>query len=206
MAKNSVAAELHVGVGQTYSKISDAIAASSAGDTITVHSGTYNEHELCPKSGIDDAHRTIVRGAPGEAMPIIDAQAAAGTNQAVLTIGGYACGAEIPRSSVTIDGLDLRNGGLITVMIAAEFGLTSNITIQNCKIAGTNTGGDLSSNNPSHIRISAGGTAKNILIKNNEIIGNYASGLKKYAANDSVPNVSTDLVIENNYIHDASLI
>ena len=48
------AAELHVGPGQTYSTIQSAVNAASAGDTIIVHDGTYNENV-----DVDVAHLTI---------------------------------------------------------------------------------------------------------------------------------------------------
>ncbi|MEM2106339.1 MAG: right-handed parallel beta-helix repeat-containing protein [Candidatus Bathyarchaeia archaeon] len=43
------AAELHVGSGQTYTTIQAAITAASAGDTIIVHPGTYDEQVVITK-------------------------------------------------------------------------------------------------------------------------------------------------------------
>ncbi|RJS71792.1 hypothetical protein CW696_04015, partial [ANME-2 cluster archaeon] len=42
----SSAKELHVGTGQTYSTIQDAVNASLLGDTIIVHAGTYEENVM----------------------------------------------------------------------------------------------------------------------------------------------------------------
>lgn len=45
-----MAAELHVGEGQPYATIQDAVDAASAGDTIIVHPGTYEEMVRVDKS------------------------------------------------------------------------------------------------------------------------------------------------------------
>ncbi len=47
----SHAAELHVGSGQTYSAVQDAVDAAQAGDVVKVHSGSYNESLQLDASG-----------------------------------------------------------------------------------------------------------------------------------------------------------
>jgi hypothetical protein len=46
------AADLHVGSGQTYSTVQDAVNAASSGDVIIIHAGTYREVVRIAKDGI----------------------------------------------------------------------------------------------------------------------------------------------------------
>lgn len=211
MLSTSFAAIRHVGSGQTYSTVGAAITASSGGDTIVVHPGTYNEYNLKPKSGTSNSVRTIIIGSKrydaityaSDAKPIIDAYAGViaavpgtsryDTQTTAFQISGV--------NNITLDGLDLRGGGgheSGTVCIAKSDygGAANNITVQYCKISETNVGGTYASYNPAHIRISYESNADNILIANNEITGSYASGVK----NDS--RSTTNVTIEHNYIHE----
>jgi len=61
------AANLHVGTGQTYSAIQDAIDAASSHDTIIVHDGTYTENVY-----VNISHLTI-RSENGSALTIVHA-------------------------------------------------------------------------------------------------------------------------------------
>ena len=58
--------ELHVGSGQTYSSIQDAINDANESDTIVVHSGTYNENIIVNKTltieGVDGKSVTTING------------------------------------------------------------------------------------------------------------------------------------------------
>jgi hypothetical protein len=51
VAPHGWAAELHVGAGQTYAAVQDAIDAAQAGDVIKVHQGSYNEQLQMDQSG-----------------------------------------------------------------------------------------------------------------------------------------------------------
>lgn len=192
LAGSSQAATLHIGSGQAYSTVGAAIAASSSGDTVIVHSGTYHEQNLTPKSGIDNTHRTIIIGAAGEAMPIIDAQSGNGANVITFNLSG---------NNITLSGLAIRGGGgneeYASVAIGAS-GSSTNITVEKCKISETNIGGTTNFYNPAHIRVGIGGTISNININNNEIFGAYASGMKVDGRN------ANTVVFENNYIHNVA--
>lgn len=115
-------ADLHVGSGQAYSTVASGIGASSGGDTIVIHSGTYNEIDLRPKSN------TTLKGATGEQKPIIDAQ---------QTTFNYSWNFNVFRmfgvDNVTLDGLDIRNGASAAISVADNG--ESNITIKNCNVS-----------------------------------------------------------------------
>jgi len=62
---NAAGETLHVGIGQTYSNIQDAINAANENDTIYVHSGTYNENIIIDQALIltgEDRDSTIIMG------------------------------------------------------------------------------------------------------------------------------------------------
>ena len=63
--------ELHVGSGQPYSTIQTAVNAATAGDTVVVHPGTYNEQIVINKQltlqSSDNAEVTIIDGGQGTA-------------------------------------------------------------------------------------------------------------------------------------------
>jgi len=75
---------LYVGHDQTYKTIQSAVNASSAGDTIRVYDGTYNETVTVDKS-------VEIRGN--------------GTSRTVLNITGHSIGFEIMASNVSIQGM-----------------------------------------------------------------------------------------------------
>ena len=79
-------ADLHVGGGQTYTTIADAIDAASDGDTIVIHSGTYTENVIVDKE--------LTLTGQGGTEPII--QVSAGN------------GITIRADNVTIHGLEIQ--------------------------------------------------------------------------------------------------
>ncbi|MCP3685054.1 MAG: hypothetical protein GY861_20525 [bacterium] len=188
---STFAADLHVGSGQTYSTIASAITASSSGDTIYVHEGTYNESALTPKSGIDADNRTTITGVDGEARPVIDAQQGADTRVSTFHLTNV--------SYLMFYRLDIRGGGgheRGSITIGVEGSGVSYVTIDHCKISETNVGGSHMSYNPGHIRICYQESVDHVIVSNCELTGEDASGFKI----DSI--YSSDITIENNYIHD----
>jgi len=159
------AAELHVGTGQTYSTINSAITDSTSGDIIIIHSGTYLEDSLTPKSN------TTIQGALGETRPIIDAQ------QYGVDIDIFVFILKSV-SQVTLDRLDIRGGGTRGITIGNEGSGVDHLTISNCKISETNLGGTLTTYNPAHIKLPYQEGANFITITNCEITGSEAAALK----------------------------
>lgn len=172
-------AELHVGSGQAYSTVASGIAASSGGDTIVIHSGTYNEKNLRPKGN------TTLKGATGESKPIIDGQQTAYTPGTTLHVFRM-----YNVNDVTLDGLDIRNGGTYTVSTG---GGEDNITIKNCYISVTWGVGKYANDNAACIVTGSGTT--NIVIQNNVLTANNAGvhGVLIWQNDGSA-------IIENNFI------
>ncbi len=169
LVENSQAAELHVGSGQTYSTIASAITASSSGDTIYIHEGTYNEKSLVPKSGTDNANRTTLIRVTGENKPVIGA-ASYSDREATFNLNGH--------DNITLDGLVINGsyGGNYdgaVVMGASDTvgggGSSNNITVQNCDL----TASSVNVSQASTIRIGAGNSWINVLIYNCNIDGNF---------------------------------
>jgi len=157
-------AELHVGPGRTYARIADAIAASSGGDTIVIHQGTYNEHALKPKTGIDSAHRTILRKADGEDMPVIDGgftSYQSTWDNATIFIGYGAS-----RNHIELDGLIIQNGSRAGVVLYD--GGVDDVVIKNCEIRMDWGDGQYAADNAGCIVVSPNAT--NIQILNNLLV------------------------------------
>ena len=124
------AAIRHVGSGQSYSSIADAISASSSGDTIVVHEGTYSEYYLQPASGttIISARRYDAGTYGSENMPIVDAG-----QIEYHSSDNYDCFVLYPsKSNITFDGLYLLDGGRDCIRLTDSG--CSNIIIQYCKL------------------------------------------------------------------------
>lgn len=155
------AATLHVGSGQTYTTIASAISASSGGDTIIIHEGTYNENHLWPKTGIDSSSRTILQGASGEAKPIINGGATAygGTWDDSTIFMGYGGS----RDHIKLDGLVVKNGGMAAICLYD--GGCDDIVITNCEVEMDWGEGDYAGDNSACIYIHPNAT--NIQIDHN---------------------------------------
>lgn len=179
-------ADLHVGSGQAYATIAEAISAASGGDTIYIHAGTYDEYNLRPPSGSDNSHRTIVTGVDGEARPVISH-----TGQTIFNIENI--------NYLTLQKLEVSGGtgnedGAI--ILGQDYAATY-ITIDHCKVTGTTP-----LSNAAAIRLESG---SNWTITNNEIIGNGytgstgALGVSGIKANG---NAHSNVTIANNYFHE----
>ncbi len=187
-----------------FSTIQHGFSTMGSGDTLYIEAGTYYEQNLEPPAGLDNEHRTIVSGYPadGSVYPVIDADATAGTHTTAMVVNN---------DYITVQYLDLRNGGGSedgTVSVATQSFSpapgadgVSYITIDHCKISGTNTGGTTNLYNPCHIRLGYGGYPFNhVTVSNCELSGSYASGLKI----NSMYAGTSDITIVNNYIHDVA--
>jgi len=124
-------AELHVGTGQTYTDIQSGISAMNGGDTLIIHEGTY--YPTWTESGIftccfydipkgaDADNRTVIKGADGEAMPIIDGQQhtwITGTTGSSTYTMFRVDHASLYGDNVEISGLHLKNPGKVCIHVA----------------------------------------------------------------------------------------
>ena len=106
-AKTAQAAELCVGNGCPYTTIQDAINAASAGDTITVHSGVYNENITIDKA--------------------LTLKSDAGASNTTIAGDGGAT-IRITASNVTIEGFAITNHNGYNAIVATD---VSHIAIRN---------------------------------------------------------------------------
>jgi len=67
LVPHALAADLHVGSGQTYSTVQDAVDAAAAGDVIHVHAGDYQEDVDMNADGTDTARITMQPAGDGQA-------------------------------------------------------------------------------------------------------------------------------------------
>jgi hypothetical protein len=170
-----------------FKTINHAISSSNGGDVIYIHSGTYNEYMLRPKSGIDINHPTILKAYNFSNKPVIQGSYSDPNDRTFDLIGNY----------ITLDGLDIQGGGGSNCGAAICLGYdfaASYITIKNCYISGPTADHD----QPAHIRIGYGGEVTNVIIENNEITGAIATGIKMHVQVGSCGHY----LIQNNYIHD----
>jgi parallel beta-helix repeat protein len=137
------AAVLHVGPGQTYSKIEDAIAIANNGDTVRVHPGIYRET-------VDISKSINLIGNGSEEVFII--------NENVWGSIG------ISASNVVVEGISIYN--VNDFQYSYAIGMTSprNVTIRNCSI--------INSYNGVYVEDPGTGTIGNVNIYNNNFSGN----------------------------------
>ena len=143
------AADLHVGSGQTYTTIASAITASSNGDTVYIHEGTYNETGLTPKTN------TTLTGVDGENRPIIDAQ-----SSSYNSTWGYEA-ITIIYDDITLNYLDVRDGPRGTIVL--EDTSIDNFTLTNCTLS--RSGGPVAGDNSGILYVKP--IASNLTIMNN---------------------------------------
>jgi hypothetical protein len=177
--------------------LAQALSASSGGDTIIVRPGTYQGEgyrNLEPKSGTAQRF-TRVMGAPGETVPVIDAQCAAGTQDGVFRMGWVANPEYIRISRLVLKGGGGAEGGTITLGHQSR---CSNIIIEDCEVCGTNVGGVLNYN-PADIRISYNGEVDGAVVRRCRLHGADAAGFKINGTG------ARNLTIANNEVYDASM-
>lgn len=190
LAQKSLAADLHVGSEQPYSTIASAISASSYGDNIIIHEGTYGEYYLSPKSGttLISAKRFDSNIYGNEDMPVVDAGQTSytGTSDNYDTFVFYPA-----KSDVVIDGLKIKGGGWCNINFADVS--NTNITIQHCILEHNHWVGSYNPDNGAAIYIKAGNN--NITIQHNTIY------VTKGGVNGIQGYQSSEIVIRNNDIH-----
>ena len=152
---------LHVGTGQTYSNIQDAIDAANESDTVYVHSGTYNENLVIQKTitltGTGSGSVTI-NGNGDHTVKVYNDSVKISDFTIKNTDGSYGC---IFLSSVTsclINNNIIRDGGNGVYLVNSD----SN-TVKDNTIESNNIGIYLSSSDSN--------TIKNNIIRDNNAHG-----------------------------------
>lgn len=114
------AAEWHVGAGQRFERIRDALAAAAAGDTVTVHAGVYREGNL----GIDKPVTLA-----GVGWPRIDGE---GRVEVITVTAGH----------VTIRGLEVVGSGAGSLhdLAGIKVAGASHVTVEDNRILGCSFG------------------------------------------------------------------
>ena len=115
-----MATTLHVGAGQPFTTIQDALAAAADGDTIIVDAGTYSVSGIGGAAIVVDHDVTILGPNAGIA--------GTGVRGAEAIIDG---GFEITANGVTIDGFTFTNGALAFGSFDAVHVSADNVTVTN---------------------------------------------------------------------------
>ena len=153
---------LHVGTGQTYSKIQDAINAANESDTIYVHVGTYNENVIVNKtlslSG-EDKLGVIIQGNGDHTIKIISSGVTISAVTIKNTGESYGCVYLNGVNNCLIKNCEIKNGGNGVYLVNSN----SN-TLQDNTFEYNNIGIYLSSSDTN-------------IIKNNYIQNNNANGV-----------------------------
>ncbi|MCU0751593.1 MAG: nitrous oxide reductase family maturation protein NosD [Akkermansiaceae bacterium] len=116
----AVAEEWHVGEGKTHKTVAAAIAAAVEGDTITVHSGIYQESGL----KVDKSLKLT-----GRDWPVIDGR----NNGEIITITA---------PGMEISGFEIRNSGVSSLedLAGIKVSETRGVTVSNNRLTGCNFG------------------------------------------------------------------
>jgi len=135
------ASELHVGSGQPYTTIQAAVDAATAGDTVVVHPGTYNEQIVVNKQltlqSSDNAEVTIIDGGQGTAnqfqLPPFQQPPPGSPSQYT-----YYPVVRIDVDGVVLQGLTVRNAAPITGWldqpIPYQCGMAIALMASNCRL------------------------------------------------------------------------
>jgi parallel beta-helix repeat protein len=108
------AATLHVGSGQTYSTIQSAVNAASAGDTIIVHAGTYNEQVIINKDLTLQGDSGVKITAPSSRKSFTISESSKVWDPIIFAFGGTLSSSNAVSGSgtvsVTVDGFEIDGG------------------------------------------------------------------------------------------------
>ncbi len=206
----SAATTREVGAGKTYTTIGDAITAAAAGDTILVYPGTYNENVVINKSNITlksvgGRDSTII--GPGTSVTSYRVINIDGKNLGTITVEGF---------TIILSSTSPESFGIIQGTGSGE-GTTCNILNNKIKVPNHLRVGIQVAGNDSKVigNIVEGGPykegwdsagimgvtwnskAKNILIKDNHILGGGDIGISIVTwGNGEI----SDVLVENNII------
>ncbi len=134
LAGNALAADRHVGSGQTYSTIGEAVTAASNSDNIIIHAGTYAENvDTGGKTGLTFINNTgdapIVQGRFSvDNNTTIDGLKITGWTEAYHGIKGYQV------TGVTVRNCEIYAGGDSGSASGVYFRKSTKILIDNCII------------------------------------------------------------------------
>src|SRR5215813_8484068 len=214
------AAEYHVaktGSGSSCSEalpcrtIATGLSKMAAGDTLTIHEGTYDEYITYNQlvSGTDDDNRTIIRAAPGETVTLTGVDTCCGLSSIIWVYG---------KSYITFDGLILDGGSTGQHLFYANDNSGTEptyITIQNSEVKNSRNASACVTlrggyhqiiNNKVHdcndpgspgehgIYISAG--SGHWLVEGNEVYNVSHFGIHQFKT------ASDNTIILDNYVHD----
>jgi parallel beta-helix repeat protein len=200
-APQAQAAELHVGAGQTYSTIQDAIDNAEDGDTIIVHPGTYNECVDVP-SGLDDL---TIQSTGGAGVTTIDGSG--GSDNVVyiqgdnITLEGFTItGADDSYSGVLIDYSDAPADMHATI---ADNTITGNGGCGIYATASRNayltiTGNTITGNGDDGVYVYTGDGEAEGVISDNTVSDNDGDGIYIYSSDNQIGIDITGNTIENN--------
>ncbi len=174
--------------------LSYAVSQMPGGNRLVVHEGTYNEEGLIPADGSQE-YWTVIEGAEGENMPIIDAghiPPADGSQMSGSTPIFNLRGA----NWVRISGLDMRNCVQSIIRIGDEPDFSTQIIVENSRFSGV-----IWSDNTANIYLASGW--RNVIIRNCAMTGNRQEninycGIQLFRGNGT-------LEISNCDISDASM-
>jgi hypothetical protein len=146
-------------LGNPWLTIQHAVNYASAGDTVYIRAGTYNEEVTVAASGTPDNYITLTNYDTETA--IIDAQNSLNNN---IIIGNGSS----ERDYINIKGLTVRNPRLSNILVRNG---SSHIVIEDCQIEepGSSSSGDLTNPVRGEAGISIRKESTNIIIRNNTI-------------------------------------
>jgi len=167
----SSAKELHVGTGQTYSTIQDAVNASLPGDTIIVHAGTYEENVMISTPAL-----TL----QGEDRDVVTVTAADPT-------GNVFC----------VNYVDYVSISGFTVTGSSNCGIRICSGAAHCNISDNNVSNNGNSNNGNGILLEASNGYT--VIRNNIVKSNAVNGINLFCQQDAHSTITGNDISDNGH-------